>query len=399
MTTLSTIGNYIVTGLTSESQNRTDDTNVLSNPIGIASTAANYYQIVAKELDEEVIAAIQSQVDLINQKKSEIVGLCQLALGAFVPGLCLPNCSLASDTGDIDSNIDSDKGVIPANAGVGGTPTPAIAYGNVRGDYIRIQRYPRLERREAPDDNPLANMKFPILTTGNAGQGKQNVFFRNSRWNDEYVTYYVSDDEGNWSTEGWDGGDTLGRYYEITGPGPGVITIFGSVDGVNGIFTPNPEYENVLNTFTGIQTGSWDVDGPTAPISISWNPSTNQLTPTFSFLPIPGGSGVLSIASTQSCSTLASQIDALEAEITTLRSGIGTWFDGANATKQRKHSQQLRIWSYERIKIRNSEEQVGITTAIDATEVVDPQLPDYPGSTIDTEKITIDSTNVTIDLN
>jgi len=325
--------------------------------------------------------------------------LCQLALGAFVPGLCLPNCSLASDTGDIDSNIDSDKGTIPANAGVGGTPTPAIAYGNVRGDYVRIQRYPRLERREAPDDNPLKNMKFPILTTGNAGQGKKNVFFRNSRWNDEYVTYYVSDDEGNWSTEGWDGGDTLGRYYEITGPGTGVITIFGSVDSVNGIFTPNPEYDSVLSTFTGIQTGSWDVDGPTAPISISWNPSTNQLTPTISFFPIVGGSGVLSIASTQSCNTLASQIDALEAEITSLRSGIGTWFDGANATKERKHSQQLRIWSYERIKIRNAEEQVGITTAISATQTVDPELPDYPGSTIDTEKITIDSTNVTIDLN
>ena len=399
MSTLSTIGNYIVTGLTSESQNRTDDTNVLSYPIGIASTAANYYQIVAKELDEELIAAIQSQVDLINQKKSEIVGLCQLALGAFVPGLCLPNCSLASDTGDINTNIDSDRDVIPANAGVGGTPTPAIAYGNVRGDFIRIQRYPRLERREAPDDNPLENLKFPILTTGNSGQGKKNALFKNSKWNDEYVTYYVSDDEGNWSTEGWDGGDTLGRYYEITGPGTGVITIFGSVDDVNGIFTPNPEYGSVLSTFTGIQTGSWDVDGPTAPANVSWDPSTNQLTPTIIFSPIVGGSGVLSIASTQSCSTLASQIDALEAEITGLRSGIGTWFDGANATKQRKHSQQLRIWSYERIKIRNDEEQVGITTAIDATEVVDPQLPDYPGSTIDTEKITIDSTNVTIDLN
>jgi len=393
MSTLSTIGNYIVTGLTSESQNRTDDTNVLSNPIGIASTAANYYQIVAKELDAELMAAIQSNVELINQKKSEIVGLCQLALGAFTPGLTLPTCSLASDKSDVVTNIDSDKDVIPANTGVGGTPTPQIAYGNVRGDYIRIQRFPRLERREAPNDNALENMRFPILTSGKFGQGKQNALFKNSKWDDGAVTYYVNDDEGNWSTVGWDGGDVLGRYYEITGPGTGTIDILGAVSEGSNIFTPDAGYSGLTSIFVGVQTGNWNAS------PISWDPSTGQLVSLNIFSPIIAGAGYLSIASTQSCSAIASQIDALEADISTLRSGIGTWFDSSNAVKQRKHSQQLRIWSYERIKVRNSEEQVAITTAISATQTVDPQLPDYPGSTIDTTKITIDSTNVTIDLN
>lgn len=401
MTALSPIGNYVVTGLTSESQNRQSNNSALSNPVGIASTAVSNLQILSKKFDEQALGGAQSTIDLINTKKQQIVDLCAQALGVFVPGKSEPGCALASVKSNVNTNIDSEKGVIPANTGVGGTPTPAVAYSVVRPDRIRIERYPRLEGRQSPDDNALAGLKFPVLTTGNAGQGKQNIMFTNGRWYSGIVTYYCIDDDGNWTinSDEWSGGDKIGRYYEITGPGSGNITVYGSVSSANNIFTPDAEYAKYLNSFVGIQSGSWDVSGPTAAVNVQWDPKTGQLEPTIGFGSIPGGSGVLTIASSQTCNAIASQITVLENEIVALRAGINTWFSASNTTKERKHSQQLRIWSYDRVKAYNNQEIANIATAVPTTESVDPQLPEYPGKTIDTTNITIDATNITIDLN
>lgn len=401
MSSLSPIGNYVVSGLTSESQNRQSNNVVLSNPIGIASTAVSNLQILSKKFDEGVLGGAQSTVDLINSKKQQIVELSNQALGVFVPGKSEPGCTFASLRSNVNTNIDSEKGVIPANAGVGGTPTPAIAYGVVRPDRIRIERYPRLEGRESPDDNALAGLKFPVLTTGNAGQGKQNIMFVNGRWFSGIVTYYCIDDEGNWTinSDEWSGGDKIGRYYQIEGPGSGNITVYGDVNSATNIFTPDTEYSKFLNSFVGIQSGSWDVDGPSAAVNVEWDPKTGQLEPTIGFGVIPGGRGVLTIAASQACNTIANQITVLENEIAALRAGISTWFASANTTKERKHSQQLRIWSYDRVKAYNNQEIANIATAVPTTESVDPQLPEYPGKTIDTTNITIDSSDITIDLN
>lgn len=408
------VGKSIVTGLTSESNNRIDSNQILQYPVGIASTSTNYYQIVAKALDQEILDTIQNRVDLINQKKSEIVGLCAQSFGVYVPGFNPPLCTLAQTVAEITTDIDSETGVYPSvtgGTGSGGTTTQAIAYGVVRPDYIRIQRYPDLENRTAPDDNPLSGLTFPVLDSGTAGQGKQNIFFENSKWDDEYVTYYVTNLNGDYSTTGWSGGDTLGNYYKVTGPGIGFILVYGSVNEDAITFTINPAYEPYLSQFVGIQTGIWDPEGPNDPVLVAWNPVTTQIysvdfippknpnqPPTLR--PIYEGPGILSIKIWDDpCVGIATQVSALEDEIDQLRVGITTYFVETNTIKKRKHSQQLRIWSYERIKSRNTTEQVAITTAITATEKVDPTLPSYPDYTIDTVKYTIDSDTITIDIN
>lgn len=407
------VGKSIVTGLTSESQNRLEDTDTISYPIGIASTAANYYQAVARQLDEISLSDLQYKVDLINQKKSQIVGLCAQSFGAYVPGFNPPVCALAQTEAEITNDIDSETGVFPqvtGGTGSGGTTTQAIAYGVVRPDRIRIQRYPYLENREAPNDNALGDLTFPILNSGTSGQGKENVYFENAKWDDEYVTYYVSDYEGNWSTEGWSGGDIIGNYYKVTGPGIGYTLVYGSVNDDAITFTINPAYEPYLSQFVGIQTGIWDPEGPNDPVLVAWDPVTTQIysvdfippknpnqPPTLR--PIYEGPGILSIRIYEdACAGIASQVSALEQEIEDLRVGITTYLVAPNTIKARKHSQQLRLWSYERIKARNADEQTAITEAITATESIDSLLPVYPEYTIDHNNVTIDSDNITIDV-
>jgi hypothetical protein len=43
--------------------------------------------------------------------------------------------------------------------------------------------------------------------------------------------------------------------------------------------------------------------------------------------------------------------------------------------KERRHGQQLRIWSYKRVQQRNSSENVNIGLGITSVERVDPRLP------------------------
>lgn len=69
---------------------------------------------------------------------------------------------------------------------------------------------------------------------------------------------------------------------------------------------------------------------------------------------IAGGNPTISYAQdygkvyTTSSATNNSQIDTLDSEIVTLRSGIGTYNDGANVIKEMKTSYAIAMWSYER---------------------------------------------------
>jgi hypothetical protein len=404
MSTLSTVGQTVVTGLNSESINRFDDTDVLNIPIGIASTNITYYQIPAKELDLQMLEAIQADIDLINEKKEEIVGLCAQAYAGYIPGFSLPSCSLEPNEENITSQIVSEKGELPAvvgfvgtKSGITGPSTPQIAYGVVRDDRIRLRRYPYLEQRISPNDNALENLRFPILTEGNAGQGKENMFFKNAKNNDGVITYHVSDDEGTWSTENWISNDNvIGRYYKITGPGSGTIGIGGTFDAITRTFSPDPEYSEILTYFTGITTGSFDPGGFGFPFPVSFNPSTLEMIPTFGFF-FSDGPGTFITTSFASCNTIASQIIALENEIETLRVGIATWFTEINALKLRKHGYQLRVWSGKRIQARNAEEQVNIGIGTSAIIRVDPELPTSSNTFDDNILTRFDSTNLSFD--
>lgn len=412
MSTLSTTGQFVVTGLTSEKAAREEENNVFDYPIGIASTAVNKYQLVSKELDLELLANVQSTVDQINSKKQEAIDLGLTALGPFKPGVFPPICSFYSDSGSVNNNISSGNETDSAvEGGTGaGTTTPAVSYSIVRKDALRIRRYPYLENRQAPNDNALQGLKFPILNSGNVGQGEENIWFENSKYTEGgSVTYYVTTDEGDYSTVGFDGesGDVLGRYYPVdpTGTaGTSSISIPGELS--NGfIFVPEDGYTGISSYLTGIQTSNWYSYSPgIGTVPCEWNTDTGELVDLgLSFFQLTAGLGELTVSIGNICAGIASaQQDALD-EIDTLRVGIQTWFVSANTTKQRKHGAQLELWSAERVKIRNNEETNGsndfardISEAIPATEAADPNLPTN-NNTADREGITADTTEITAD--
>jgi hypothetical protein len=107
MSTLSTTGQFVTTGLSSEKSARDEENNVFDYPIGIASTAVNEFQKVSRELDLKVLEEVAGQIEIINSKKKELIGLGNSALGLFKPGVFPPACgtyeSVDSGNNDISS--------------------------------------------------------------------------------------------------------------------------------------------------------------------------------------------------------------------------------------------------------------------------------------------------------
>lgn len=399
MTTLSTVGQTVVSGLTSESSNRTESNSTFSVPLGIAGTSISQYQLPARELDLEILENVQPILDQINSKKSQIVAICNQVMSSYIPGIAPPLCAVEADKSNLDSPVTSDKGEYPAVIGGfsgAGTPnpgTPQIAYANVRPDNIRILRYPNLENRVAPNDNALENYKFPVLTSQNAGQGKIDSFFKNSKYNDGVLTYYVTSDSGNWSSEDWNSNsNVIGQYVKVTGPGIGTVGIPGSYDHPSKTFTPEPEYSAIVSGLTGITTGTFNGT------SVNFNPTTLKMESTGVFPLFISTPGTLVIAAGANATTIINNISTLESEIEALRVGISTWFSEVNSLKERRHGQQLRVWSYKRVQTRNSSENVNIGLGVSSVERVDPRLP----TTIykfDSEDYRFDDTSITFDAN
>lgn len=414
MSTLSTTGDFVNTGLTTEKNDRLEENDVFQYPVSIATTAVNEFQLVSKELDNEVLAELSSAISQINAKKKEAIDLGMLALGPFTPGVIPPACSFYSDSGDLNNNISSGNETIEAveGGGVGGgTTTPAVSYSIVRGDYVRIRRYPYLEGRTAPNDNALEGLKFPILNGGNVGQGQEDIYFENSKYDDSGVTYYVTDDEGTWSIEGFDGesGDTLGRFYQVnpTGIAATSFRIPGTVS-VGLVFVPSSTYTGITSFFTGIQTGTWTrTSGVPQSYPVEWDTTSGVLSPQvpLAFGGFLSGSGVLDVNSAQACSSIASQQQAVLDEIDGLRVGFSTFFVSSNTTKQRKHIAQLKLWSAERVKTRNLEESQGtnsnprdIQTTVPNVVNADANLPTN-SNTADSDRgdLKADNSNLTAD--
>jgi len=417
MSTLSTTGQFVFAGLSSEKISRDEQNDVFQYPVGIASTETNRYQLVSKELDQELIGNISGRVQTINDKKKEAIGLGNSALGLFKPGVFPPICSFYDSTGGLDNDISSGDDVVGAvtpETGVGGTVTPAVAYSIVRSDAVRIRRYPYLESRVSPDDNALKDMKFPILTGRNAGQGKEDIWVQNGIYTEPEsgLNYYISDDEGNWSVEAFEGeeGDTLGRFYQIN-PSGGISTSTYDIGGklsVGNVFSPSSLYsESTGNFFVGVQTGCvWTAGIGSDSASCDWDADTGQL----EFI---GGTGLLELTGVGEltvpvgviCSDLAAKQQALLDEIDNDRVGITTWFVSANTTKIKKHGAQLQLWSALRVQTRNKEETVGlndfsrdIQIALPSVEAVDPQIPtNQDTSDADRGQLTADNTLITVD--
>ena len=130
MSTLSTTGDFVTTGLTTEKNDRLEENDVYQYPVGIASTVVDEFQLVTKELDIEALAEVQGFLNIINDKKKELVGLGNLAAGPFSPGVFPPICGLVADKSNLSNTASSNNVEIEAVQGGGpggGTTTPAVA--------------------------------------------------------------------------------------------------------------------------------------------------------------------------------------------------------------------------------------------------------------------------------
>ena len=420
MSTLSTTGQFVTTGLSSEKSARDEENDVFDYPIGIASTAVNRFQKVSKELDLKVLQDIEGKLEIINNKKKELISLGNSAIGLFEPGVFPPACGTYESAGSSNNDISSGNASIGSEEDAGtpgiGTATPKVGYSVVRTDAIRIIRYPYLEQRIAPNDNALEGLKYPILTNGNVGEGEEDIWVKNSIYADPVgLNIYISSDDGDWDVTGFpgglEGGDTLGRYYPIdpTGAGVSEYKITGSCT-IGGQFNISPLYESATSFYVGVQTGcTWSVGvGSTGSIQIvSWDVEDGSLGLTTSipgFGPAPG-SGTLQVPIDKNCSDLQSKQQTLLTEIDNIRVGISSYLVSANTTKERKTGSQLELWSAERTKIRNKQETIGtndsprnIEETIPATESIDPQLPTNENtSDADRGQLTADSTVFTAD--
>ena len=95
MSTLSTTGEFVTTGLTTEKNDRLEENDVFQYPVGIASTVVDKFQVVSKELDIEALSEVEGFLNIINDKKKELVDFGNLGqIGPFSPGVFPPICGL-----------------------------------------------------------------------------------------------------------------------------------------------------------------------------------------------------------------------------------------------------------------------------------------------------------------
>jgi hypothetical protein len=214
---------FIINDLNIDNQGLVQSNQILPQPIGVAQTYITAYQIPAEILDKT--ESIFTIVNQINQKKQEIVNIASLGIGAFSPGVTQPTCSLEPNPGNLNSPVTSETDFIPSTTlGIGtlAVTTPQIAFGVVREDSVRVQFYPRLEAQEAPNDNALDGVSYPVLQNSSssfAGKGKETILFVNATFNDGAINVRVWNNNGDWNTS-WNGSDNvIGNYYKIVGGG------------------------------------------------------------------------------------------------------------------------------------------------------------------------------------
>lgn len=415
----------IVVGFTTDIENLTEVNTVLQTPQNIAISSVTSYQKPSKYLDEQLLSGpILSDIQLINEKKERIVEISKILTSSYVPGFSPPLVPLKTSVDNLDTTITSETGSRNAKdgetpefggSGLPGQDTPKIAYAAVRSDELRIFRAPNLEKQIAPNNNSLDGLKYPILSGDNTGQGKENIIFENGKYEDPDtgITVYTWDSKGNWSNIGWvEEGETLGRYYEMKSnpPSSSEFRVSGIYNDLTGSYTIDNEYSKVVSkTITGITTGTYQAYTSTIPITpigiaitCQYNPENSTLTYENPFvtgfsvpIPAPSGSGYFTFDFPFDAQSLYDEVETLKNEISSLRVGLTTYLESSNALKSRKHSEQLKVWTYTRVTTLNEEEiaQTGIakTTVIE----IDPDLP-QDDITFDTG-ITFDSIEYTMD--
>jgi len=425
---LSNKGTEVVTGLDSDRSKLDSAIQTSQTPLGIAKSSTSVHQVPARELDLELLSEVGSIFQQINDKKQELVDLTNIPLQSYVPGISLPSCALESDPDNISSNSTSEtqvqsgetSSIISIITGNSGFDTPDIASATVRKDELRVWRAPYLEEQIAPNNKAFENLKYPVLNTGIAGQGRENIIFENGKYTDPEttVTIYSWNSEGDWSNTGWEEtGEIVGQYYSITGPSTVPLKISGTFTYSTETFRPDEEWEPLLNIIVGVVTAtggiatgflqSTEVGVDTGPQrDVTFNPSTGEMIlvdedgdPIRDNLLLgieTTGPGFFIFDTEDLCTSIQNNVTILENEIASLRVGLSTYLDAANVVKGKKTGEQLKVWSLKRVEVREQEQsaQAGIGTT--AVITIDPNIPTST-TTFDSTDIKFDSSTITFD--
>ena len=427
---LSNKGTEVVTGLNEDKSKLDSAVETTQTPIGIARSSVSVHQVPCRELDLELLSSISSIFQQINAKKQELVELTNLPLKSYIPGISLPSCELESNPSNMSSNsisetqseFDAVNPITSSRTGNSGVDTPTIASAAVRKDELRVWRAPYLEEQIAPNNKAFEGLKYPVLNVGIAGQGQENLIFENGKYTDPEsgVTVYTWNTAGDWSNVTWEEtGEIVGKFYNITGPSTVPFRMAGDYIYSTQTFTPEPEWKSLVDFIVGIATTTGGImTGTFYPISngvgaadttgAKFNPSTGEMK-LLNVLgnPIPisdltgalyGGPGIFSFDSADICEAIQEGVATLESEITSLRSELSGYsnLDSANIVKGKKHAEQLKVWSLQRVKTREQEQstQAGIGTG--AVISIDPNIPSSP-DTFDSSTIKFDSSTITFD--
>lgn len=161
--------------------------------IGISSSVIQRYMIPCEVIDNIILP----KIDLINQKKQEIVNICQSAAATGVAVTCtMSSTKTAVDTTYAEVLTGSASTAIGTNVGFG--TTSIIGIGSIREDTLQAYIYPNIENEVYTTNNPLEGEGYVKITSSNVGIGKETKLFKNDS-----------------------GGDFIGIVVNLTGTGGG----------------------------------------------------------------------------------------------------------------------------------------------------------------------------------
>jgi hypothetical protein len=186
----------------------------LPNAIGISDNVIQRYLIPCEVIDTLILP----QINLINQKKQEIVNICQQASALGVAITCtMSGNESAVNTTYAQVLTGSASTAIGVEVGFGSTEV--IGIGAISEDTLQAYVYPNIENGVYTTDNPLDGEGYVKITSSNVGIGKETKLFPNS------------------------GGSNIGIVVNLTGGGGGNCAQYAS------------EIQNLIQEIVDIRAG------------------------------------------------------------------------------------------------------------------------------------------------
>jgi hypothetical protein len=198
----------------------------LPSAIGISSNVIQRYVIPCEIIDTIILP----KIDLINQKKQQIVNICQQASALGVAVTCTMSGNETSVSATY-AQVLTGSASTAIGVDVGFGVTTVIGVGTITEDTLQAYVYPNIENEVYTTDNPLEGQGYVRITSSNVGIGKETKLFANS------------------------GGSNIGRVVNLTGGGGGNCANYKSLieDLIDEIVDIRLGIANTINSATTIK--------------------------------------------------------------------------------------------------------------------------------------------------